>query len=318
MFTQRGWVKASVVLIVSVLASVAMAGQAEAKVVPVELNARKATVKVAPGVRMKAWTFNGSVPGPVIRASVGDTIEVTLNNRDRATHTKCPKKKGRKRSNCVAENHRQMAMAHSVDFHAARIAPSDAFRSVAPGDSITYSFEATTPGVYMYHCGTMPMLEHIGMGMYGMIVIDPPVARPPAKEIFLVQSEFYGKVSKGWLKPDLEAMRSRPPKYVAFNGTAMKYVDDPIEVGVGEPLRIYFVDAGPSLTSSFHVVGTIFDEYQHDGDVTEALHNVSTQLVGPGGGGVFELTLPQAGRYPFVSHSVIDMDKGAVGMLEAG
>ncbi|MBK5232062.1 MAG: multicopper oxidase domain-containing protein [Thermoleophilia bacterium] len=275
-----------------------------------------ATVTVAPGVKMRAWTFNGSVPAPVIRAKVGDTIRVTLKNSDTGSRKKCPKQ-GKERKKCLKLKHRHMGMAHSVDFHAARIAPDVAFRSVAPGDSITFSFEATKAGVFMYHCGTVPMLEHIGMGMYGMIVIDPPVARPPAKEIFLVQSEFYGKVKNGWLHSSYEAMQSQRPKYVTFNGQAMKYVRNPIKVGVGEPVRIYMVDAGPSLISSFHVVGTWFDEYQHDGNLDEPLHDVSTQVIGPGGGAVFELTMDEAGRYPFVTHSMLDMEKGAVGLFEA-
>lgn len=320
MFTHRGWGKGLLILVVSVAAL--HCGTAAAEVVPVSLDARVATVEVAPGVKMRAWTFNGSVPAPVIRAKVGDTIEVTLSNSHTGSHMKCPKKKKtksqrRKRRRCFKMKKSHLATPHSVDFHAARIAPDKAFRSVAAGQSITYSFKATKAGVFMYHCGTAPMLEHIAMGMYGMIVIDPVVPRPPAQEVFLVQSEFYGNVKNGWLQSSLDAARTQSPKYVTFNGTAMKYATDPIVTGVEKPIRIYMVDAGPSLFSSFHVVGSWFDEYQHDGNIDEPLHDVSTQVVGPGGGAVFELTLPEAGRYPFVSHSMIDMDKGAVGFFEA-
>ncbi|MBK8294101.1 MAG: multicopper oxidase domain-containing protein [Solirubrobacterales bacterium] len=334
MFTQGMWGKLLAGMLCAVFAVLGIAGTATAKVVKVDLDARITNVEVAPGVKMRAWTFNGSVPAPVVRATVGDTVEVTLTNSDMGSKIKCPKslskkqnkkkskkqvrKYNKKRKNCRAKKRAHMGMAHSVDFHAAKIAPDKAFRSVLPGESITFSFEAKKAGVFMYHCGTGPMLEHIGMGMYGMIVVDPVVPRPAAKEIFIVQSEFYGKVKNGWLKSSYEAMQTEPPKYVTFNGTAMKYANDPIEVGVGEPVRLYFVDAGPSIFSSFHVVGSWFDEYQHDGNIDEPLHDVSTQVIGPGGGGVFEFTLPEAGRYPFVTHSILDMDKGAVGFFQAG
>ncbi len=294
-----------------------LTANAPAAVVEVHLNARPATVKIAPGVKMKAWTFNRTVPGPVIRATQGDTVRVTLKNSHVARHVKCPKRKGKKRTRCLHRKHRHQSMWHSVDFHAAKVAPNLAFRNVAPGESFTFEFKANNPGVYMYHCATGPMLEHIGMGMHGMIVIDPAVPRPPAREFFLVQSEYYGKVKKGYLHSSYQAMKNTAPKYVTFNGRAHRYATKPIKVEAGEPLRVYFVDSGPSLFSAFHVVGTIFDEVQPDGNPNSALHDVSTQVIGPGGGGVFEFTLPEPGSYPFVTHSVIDMDRGAMGLFEA-
>jgi nitrite reductase (NO-forming) len=161
------------------------------------------------------------------------------------------------------------------------------------------------------------MLEHIGMGMYGAIIVDPGGGRPPAREVTLVQSEFYGGVRKKRLHSSYAAIKTRSPRFVAFNGNAERYVRHPIKVPVGQPVRIYFVDAGPSLFSAFHVVGTIFDSYEHDGNPDEALHQVSTQVIPPGGGGVFELTFPEAGTYPFVSHSMRQMDLGAMGRFEA-
>ena len=307
----------AVALVFTGLAVLSPGQSARAEVVQVDLNARPATVTVAPGVKMRAWTFNGTVPGPVIRATEGDTVRVTLKNSHIARKIRCPRRKGPKRNRCLKRKHRHQAMWHSVDFHAARIAPNLAFRNVAPGETFTFEFEADTPGVYMYHCATGPMLEHIGMGMHGMIVIDPAVPRPPAREIFLVQSEYYGKLSGGMLHPSYGAMRTSAPKFVTFNGQAMRYARRPIEVEAGEPLRIYFVDSGPSLFSAFHVVGTIFDSFEHDGVPAGVIHDVSTQTIAPGGGGVFELTLPEPGTYPFVSHSVIDMDRGAVGLFEA-
>jgi nitrite reductase (NO-forming) len=281
-----------VTLFLAALLLAAASRDAAAAVVPVDLTARVADVRVAPGVKFRAWTFNGTVPGPVVRATVGDTVEVTLTNGDKK-------------------------MWHSIDFHAAEIAPSLAFKSIAPGASFTFSFVADHPGVFMYHCGTSPMLEHIGMGMYGAIIVDPGGGRPPAREVTLVQSEFYGSVRKKRLRSSYAAIKSQSPKFVAFNGFAERYVRHPIKVPVGQPVRVYFVDAGPSLFSAFHVVGTIFDSYEHDGNPDEALHQVSTQVIPPGGGGVFELSFPEAGTYPFVSHSMRQMDLGAMGRFEA-
>ncbi|HNC05437.1 MAG TPA: multicopper oxidase domain-containing protein [Solirubrobacterales bacterium] len=288
-----------------------------AEVVDVHLTARPATVKIDDGVKLRAWTFNGTVPGPVIRATEGDTVRVTLTNSHKGMHMKCRGKKGKALVRCQRFNFLHEAMMHSIDFHAARIAPNVAFRNVAPGESFTFEFVAGTPGVYMYHCATGPMLHHLGMGMYGMIVVDPATPRPPAQEVFLVQSEFYGKVKGGYLHSSYEAMQSGTPAMVVFNGRSYRYALNPIQVGVGEPVRIFFLDAGPSLFSAFHVVGTIFDSYEHDGIPDEAIHDVSTQVIAPGGAGVFELSFPEAGSYPFVSHSVIDMDRGAMGMFEA-
>lgn len=288
--------------IAATAAAFAAAPVAEAAVVPVELTARHAKVKVAQGVKMKAWTFNGSVPGPVVRAEEGDTIEVTLRNGEQ------PHGKG---------GH---GMAHSIDFHAAQIAPNEAFRDVAPGETHTFSFTADRPGVFMYHCGTSPILQHVGMGMYGAIVVEPAGGRPPAEEITLVQSEFYGKLKKkkGKLVPSYGAIQRDLPRYVAFNGMAQRYLLDPIEVPVGTPVRIYLVDAGPSLDSAFHVVGEIFDEVQPDGNPANQLFGVSTQLVPAGGGAVFELTFDNPGIYPFVNHSLRAADAGAVGRFVAG
>lgn len=276
-----------------------MPAGAGAEVVPVHLKARPAQVKVAPGVKMRAWSFNGTVPGPVIRATEGDTIEVTLSNAKRRRW------KGH-------------GGFHSVDFHAAKIAPSLAFTDVAPGRKKTFSFVAGTPGVFMYHCGTSPVLEHLGMGMYGMIIIDPAEGRAPAQEVELVQSEFYGRVRSGRLHPTLKAMRRKLPRYVAFNGKAERYARHPIEVPVGEPVRIYMVDAGPTGSSAFHVIGNIFDTVQPDGNPDFSLSNVSTHLVGAGGAALFELSFPEPGTYPFVDHSFRAADAGAVGRFLAG
>lgn len=268
--------------------------EADAATVSVHLNARHKVVKVAPGVKMQAWTFNGTVPGPVIRATEGDTVELTLKNSD---------------------HH----MAHSVDFHAAEVSPQANFSDVLPGETKTFSFVAQRPGVFMYHCGTSPVLQHIGMGMYGAIIIDPIGGRPPANETVLVQSEFYGKFKKGGkkLKSSYKAIQTENPKYAAFNGKAFRYRDKPIDVAVGQPQRIYVVAAGPTLGSDFHVVGEIFDQVQPDGNPANQLFGVSTYGVPSGGGALFELTFNVAGSYPFVNHAFRWADAGALGLFKA-
>ncbi|HWV85729.1 MAG TPA: multicopper oxidase domain-containing protein [Capillimicrobium sp.] len=289
-----------VAALLSAAAAVGAAAPAPAAVVPVELTARHATVQVAPGVRMEAWTFNGTMPGPTIRVREGDVVQVTLRNAE------------------PPRGHHGRPMWHSVDFHAAQLAPNIGFAGVAPGQEKTFSFVASRPGVFMYHCGTAPMIEHIGMGMYGAIIVEPAAGRPPAHEVTLVQSELYGRVHDRRLHGSAAAMRARRPKYVVFNGRAMRYMSEPIPVPVGEPVRIYLVDAGPSLASAFHVVGTIFDVVQPDGNPANVLTGVSTHLVGAGGGAVFELTFPEPGVYPFVTHAMRDAAAGAMGRFQAG
>lgn len=262
-----------------------------AATVEADLVAKPAKVTVAPGVKMRAWTFNGKVPGPVIRATEGDTIEVTLRNSDR--------------------------MAHSVDFHAAEISPQVGFADVNPGATHTFSFVARRPGVFLYHCGTSPVLEHIGMGMYGAIVVDPIAGRPPAREKVIVQSEFYGPVRKHEIHPSYKAMRTEDPTFTAFNGRAFRYRDNPMTAKVGEPLRLFVVAAGPTLDSDFHVVGDIFDTVEPDGNPLNSLSGVSTYGVPAGGGAMFELTLDEPGTYPFVTHAFRWADAGALGLIEA-
>ena len=262
-----------------------------AATVEADLVAKPAKVTVAPGVKMRAWTFNGKVPGPVIRATEGDTIEVTLRNSDR--------------------------MAHSVDFHAAEISPQVGFADVNPGATHTVSFVARRPGVFLYHCGTSPVLEHIGMGMYGAIVVDPIAGRPPAREKVIVQSEFYGPVRKHEIDPSYKAMRTKDPTFTAFNGRAFRYRDNPMTAKVGEPLRLFVVAAGPTLDSDFHVVGDIFDTVEPDGNPLNSLSGVSTYGVPAGGGAMFELTLDEPGTYPFVTHAFRWADAGALGLIEA-
>jgi nitrite reductase (NO-forming) len=253
-----------------------------------------ATITVAPGVTYAAWTFAGSVPGPALHVRQGDTVDFTLINRAN--------------------------IPHSMDFHAAEIAPNKYYVNVMPGDSLHYRFVARVPGAFMYHCGTAPVAMHIANGMYGALVVDPATPRPRAKEFVLVQSEFYftpkpdatGAHTLDWPK-----LLSLAPDHVVFNGRAAQYAEHPLEVATGELVRLYVVNAGPNRISSFHVVGGIFGRVFVDGSQANPLVGVQTVNVPVGGGSIFEVRLREAGDYPFVTHAFADATKGAVGVLRA-
>lgn len=255
------------------------------KTVEVNWTVEKRTLEVTKGVNREVWTFNGQVPGPTIRVTQGDTVKVTLTNKDN--------------------------MAHSIDLHAAQISPQRGFKAVQPGQSFTFEFVANHPGIFAYHCGTEPMLMHIGNGMYGAIIVDPADGRAPAKEYVLVQSEWY-KDPNG-----LKEMEEGQPIAVAFNGKAAQYMNDPLPAKVGEKVRLYVANPGPNHFSAFHVVGTMFDLVQPSGNPDSSMYGLQTWTVGPGDAAMFELTLPEAGSYPFVSHSFSDATRGAIGLLKA-
>jgi nitrite reductase (NO-forming) len=213
------------------------------------------------------------------------------------------------------------AIPHSIDFHAARIAPNVAFRDVAPGESFTFRFEAGDPGVYMYHCGTKPVLAHIANGMYGAIVVDPAKPLPKAdREYVLVASEWYlnGDGIEEPASLDMAKARAMLPDWTTFNGYANQYVTHPLVADPGETVRFYVVAAGPTLDSNFHVVGTIFDRAWVDSDVTRFERGVQTVAVPAGGGAIFDVRIDEPGLYPFVSHAFAHVDLGQVGVLKVG
>ncbi len=260
------------------------------------------TIEIANGVRYVGWTFGGTVPGPVIRVRVGDLVRINLVNE--------------------AEG-----MPHSIDFHASRIPMNHAMKSIAPQDSLQFEFTATTAGVFMVHCGTAPVLLHIAQGMYLPIIVDPIGGWPGKvdKEFVLVQSEFYAQPSAaapGVLEADWNAMQANNASHVVFNGRAGQYVSAPLEVDVGDRVRIFVMNAGPNRTSAFHVVGAIFDAVYPSGNPDEVLHGIQTWDVPVGGGAVFETSfdagLSGEGSYAFVTHAFADASKGAVGMIKVG
>jgi nitrite reductase (NO-forming) len=249
---------------------------------------------VAPGVSYEAWAFDSVVPGPALRVTVGDTVIFTLVN--------------------VAP------MPHSMDFHAAEIAPSRAFVNVNPGDSLSFTFVPRVPGAFLYHCGTAPTAAHIANGMYGAIIVDPATPRPPATEFLLVQSEFYmgpPATAGGPRRLDWNKMLTQAPDYIVFNGEAAQYATAPVQVEPNDLLRFYVVNAGPNRVSAFHVVGAIFDRV-YPGGYSTPLDGVQTYNVPAGGGAIFETRLKEPGLYPFVTHAFADATRGAVGILRAG
>ena len=255
-------------------------------------------VEIAPGVHYSAWAWAGGAPGPIIHVRQGQLVKITLTNNG--------------------------AIPHSVDFHAARVAPDKAFADVAPGASVSYTFRADDPGVFMYHCGTKPVLMHIANGMYGAIVVEPPAGVLPKadKDYVLVASEWY-LASDGIDKPavfDMAKAHARQPDWMTFNGYAGQYVKHPLTANPGELVRFWVVDAGPSIDTDFHIVGTILNTAYPFADMNpaDALHNVQTVTVPAGGGGVFDVKIDKPGLYPFVSHAFAAVDQGQVGLLNVG
>ena len=256
----------------------------------VHWRAQEVPVRISPSHVVHAWTFEGDVPGPVLHVRQDDTIEFTLTNEGE--------------------------VPHSMDFHAAQIDPKTAFRSVAKGESVTYTFRARHPGAFMYHCGTAPVLMHIGAGMYGAIIVDPRDPLPPAREFVLVQSELYLSEGQGgvWAN-DYRRMSGMVPDHVVFNGRHDQYVTEPIRVKVGQRVRFHVVSAGPTHACNFHVVGEIFDAVYPGSTVGQPLRGVQTFAVPPGGGMTFELLADVPGEFPFVNHGFGHGQLGAIGFL---
>jgi nitrite reductase (NO-forming) len=256
-----------------------------------EWTARELPIRISDSATVAAWTFEGDIPGPIVHCRLGDTIEFKLTNRG--------------------------SIPHSMDFHAAQIDPKVAFRSVVPGQSITYKFKPRYAGVFMYHCGTAPVLMHIGSGMYGALVVDPASPLPPAKEFVIVEGEYYlgAPGADGVQAFDYTKMMATLPDLVTFNGRPSQYQKDPIHVKVGDRVRFYVVAAGPTHPCNFHIVGEQFDTVYLGAPPTTAMRGVQTFGVAPGGGMVFEFLADVPGEFPFVNHGFGHGQKGAIGVL---
>ena len=199
---------------------------------------------------------------------------------------------------------------HSIDYHSSEVAPNKAFKSIAPGESHHFRFRANHPGVFMYHCATQPVLLHTGAGMVGMMVVKPKNLPAVDRELWMTQQEFY--IGKPGKDADVKKMEAKKPDAITFNGFANQYADKPIAVKKGERVRMYVMNAGPSIWSAFHVIGTVFDRTVIEGTVGR---HVQTVNLAPAQGGWVEFTLDAEGNYPFVTHAFGDMVKGALGIL---
>ena len=261
------------------------------------LRVSEITAQVGAGVTQKRMTYNGGVPGPVLRGQVGDRFEITLVNDG--------------------------TMSHSIDFHAGVLAPDKPMRSISPGQSLQYNFTATRSGIWLYHCSTAPMSVHLAAGMHGAVIIDPPGLSQVDHEFVLIQSEIYLGPEGG--ATDEAKVAAKTPDLMAFNGMAFQYKYRPLQVSAGQRVRFWLMDAGPSLPCTFHVVGGQFDQVFYEGawtlggpDQIGARWSGGSQALnlGPCQGGFVEFVPPQAGHYTFVTHAFADMEKGAVGVLQ--
>lgn len=253
------------------------------------LTVRDEKREVAPGVTQTLWTYNGTAPGPLLHGRVGDRFVITLENK--------------------------ATMGHSIDFHSGSLAPDRPMRTIPPGASLTYTFTATRAGIWMYHCSTMPMTAHIANGMYGAVVIEPRDLPAVDRSYVLVQGEYYlGDHDGGTADPD--GIATGDPDLVTFNGYANQYDHAPLQAAVGERVRVWVLDAGIERPSSFHVIGGQFDTVWSEGAyLLDRSADTGSQALAlqPAQGGFVELTFPEKGTYPFVSHLMIDAERGAHG-----
>jgi nitrite reductase (NO-forming) len=269
---------------------------AEAKTHEVEMTAVESDVIVdGGGMTYKAWTFNGQIPGPVVRVTEGDTVKFTLHNPKTNTYP------------------------HAMDFHAAEIDFLKNYRAINAGESISYTFVARKPGIFFYHCGAPPMIQHVARGMFGAIIVDPKddKAWPKAdREYVLVQSELFKNPD------DVQAMFDRKYDHLIFNGGIFKYHPfvtggKALEATPSERVRIYFVNAGPNEFSAFHPIGEIWDNVYESGNPANKLNGVQTYVVGPGSAATFDVVVESAGAYPLVTHSLTGALRGAIAVLLA-
>ena len=251
---------------------------------------REVPLRISDDIVVAAWTFEGDIPGPIVHCRVGDTVEFTLTNDSN--------------------------IPHSMDFHAAQVNPKEAFKSVLKGQSHTFTFKPKYAGAFLYHCGTGPVLMHIGSGMFGAIIVSPLEGMPPAKDFVLIQNEYYlAPAVNGIRASDYSKMLTTSPDIVAFNGRPNQYMKDPIKVKLGDRVRFWVVIAGPSHQCNFHVVGEQFDTVYLGALPGNSIRGVQTFAVAPGGGMVFDLVCDVAGEFPFVNHGFGHGQIGAIGFL---
>jgi nitrite reductase (NO-forming) len=273
-------------------------GQRAPQVVKVELDTIELVGQLDDGTSYEYWTFNGKVPGPMVRVRVGDTVEVTLKNDESSV------------------------MMHSVDFHAATGPGGGAHDTqTEPGAENVVTFKALKPGVYVYHCATPSVAHHITNGMYGLIVVEPEGGLPQVdREFYVMQGELYTVEpfgTHGLMEMDYDKLISERPEYFLFNGSVGALTTKhPLYANPGERVRIFFGVGGPNYTSSFHVIGEIFDNVYPFASVTSPpLTNIQTVTVPPGGATVVDFTIDRAGTFVLVDHALSRAERGLAGYL---
>jgi nitrite reductase (NO-forming) len=273
-------------------------GRTEPATVRVELETREIEAHLDHNTTFQFWTFNGTVPGPMVRARVGDTVEVTLRNHESST------------------------FAHNVDFHACTGPGGGAELTTAmPGEERRFRFKALNPGLYVYHCAVPPVAQHISRGMYGMILIEPEEGLPPVdREYYVMQGEIYTEEpagTPGLLNESFDRLIDERPTYFVFNGHVGALTEHyPLVANVGETVRIYIGVGGPNAISSFHVIGEIFDRVYLEGSLTARAHeSVQTIKVAPGGSGIVEFRCEVPGQFVLVDHALSRAEKGLAGYL---
>jgi nitrite reductase (NO-forming) len=273
-------------------------GKREPQTVRVDLVSVEVEGRLAEGTTFGYWTFNGKVPGPFIRVRVGDTIDIHL------------------------KNSADSAMIHSVDFHAATGPGGGAAAlQVDPGQEKSMTWKALVPGLYVYHCATPMVAEHIANGMYGLILVEPEEGLPPADhEFYVMQGEIYTDVpfgQRGSAEFSVEKLLNEHPEYFVFNGSvgALSKLH-PLQAKVGDTVRIFFGVGGPNFTSSFHVIGEIFDKvYFLGGALSPPLEGIQTVSVAPGGAVITEFKTKVPGNYTLVDHALARAERGLLGVL---
>ncbi|MHA6251769.1 multicopper oxidase domain-containing protein [Oceanobacillus sp. CAU 1775] len=282
--------------------------------VNIEMTTQITDIEIAPGIEYKTWNFNGEAPGPLLVVQEGDWINFTLHNLD-------------------------PAIPHSMDFHAVHTDPTIGFADVKPNETGTFRFQASSPGVFMYHCATDPVLSHIANGMHGAIIVMPKDGYPTDNE---VDREFVILQNEWYKYNDLTNMMNMPPRQVVFSAKTLEYLDDNEFDGYtfdgtnsngtvtaltendpdtvlyakpGEKIRMYINNLGPNEVSSFHVIGSIMEDVYLDGNPYNHLEGMQTVMLPASGGAVVEFTLKEAGSYSFVTHQFDHVSKGAVGTI---
>ncbi|GCE29914.1 hypothetical protein KDA_53980 [Dictyobacter alpinus] len=262
----------------------------KADTVDVKLEIKETTVAIAKGVAYRAWTFNGTIPGPIVHVRQGQKVHFTLINNGTGLH--------------------------SIDFHAAQTAWSVNYQSIGSGKTLSFDWKAEVPGAFIYHCGSNPVIEHIAHGMYGSIIVDPAKGYAPAREFVLNEGEFYVKKHPdGSYSNDLDKTLNGTPDYATFNGYTNQYLDHPLTAKLGQRVRFFVINSGPNHFSAFHLIGALFSDVYVDGNPANHMVGNQTITIPPGGGSVVELTIPNAGSYPILTHSLADANKGALGLL---